>query len=171
MKNRFQLLTVAFAMIGALPLQSFSCWGHEPDAVLAGWAETVSFGKLKLTLKAKLDTGARTSSLHAQDIQMFQRDGTDWVRFAVPGKTGSKRVFERPLHRMSAVRRAGTALEKRPVVLLSACVAGIDRVAEFNLKNRSGMRFPVLIGRTFLRDDILVSSSARNLHHGQCPAR
>ena len=155
-------LCLAFSTAGSL--------AHEDGTILAGWAEIVSFENLKLSLKAKLDTGARTSSLNANSIEVFQRDGTRWVRFSVPGSQGESQ-FERPLHRMSTVRRAGTAPEKRPVILLEACVAGVRRTAEFNLRDRSGMRFPILIGRSYLRDDIVVRSNARDLHNGECPAR
>lgn len=161
----------ALAATLALMFATQTCLAHEDGTTLAGWAEPVSFQKLQLSLKAKLDTGARTSSLNASSIKLFQKDGEQWVRFAVPRRDGATRKFERPLHRMSRVRRAGTAPELRPVILLEACVAGIRRIAEFNLRDRSGMRYPVLIGRSYLRGDILVSSNAENLHDGECPAR
>ena len=171
MTRCFQVLQAVACALPAMLLQAETCLGHEQSGIVAGWAETVTFHKLGLSLKAKLDTGARTSSLHAHDIQMFSRDGAKWVQFSLRGARGEMQAFERPLHRMSTVKRAGTAPEKRPVVLLSACVAGVHRTSEFNLKNRAGMSYPVLIGRSFLGHDVLVNASAKNLHEGRCPAK
>ena len=53
----------------------------EPGKVIAGWIEKISLVEHPLTLKAKLDTGARTSSIHAINVEQFKRDDTRWVRF------------------------------------------------------------------------------------------
>lgn len=136
--------------------------------VRAGWAELVVFAEIGLELPAKLDTGARHSSLHALEIQTFERDGASWVRFTLPDQDGNIKTVARPLYRTAVIRRAGTGVEKRPVVLLRACVAGFHRTVEFNLKDRSGMLYPVLIGRSFLGSRILVDSSRKSLGTGRC---
>ena len=171
MTRRSRILLLLAGMLPSLAVHGPALHAHEQSPLIAGWSETVAFSGLGLSRKAKLDTGARTSSLHARDIQIFEKDGAQWVRFSVSFGPAGQKTFERPVHRISTVKRAGTAPEKRPVVLLDACVAGIHRRSEFNLKNREGMRYPVLIGRLFLGGNVLVDASVKNLHEGRCPVR
>ncbi|MDR1125953.1 MAG: ATP-dependent zinc protease [Deltaproteobacteria bacterium] len=106
------------------------------------------------SIKAKLDTGALTSSLGADDIELFQKDGRDWVRFTPQIKDA--RRLERPLARHSEIKRrvAETDEEyesdKRPVVLLEICFAGKKYSMEVNLADRSRFNYPLLLGRASL---------------------
>ncbi len=154
--------------ISALAFAATTSLAQNDPPVRAGWAERMVFPNLELSLAAKLDTGARTSSLHAARIHEIEVNGKPWIRFTLTLPNHKTTTVERPLHRTVAIRRAGTTLETRPVVLLTACVAGVKRQAEFNLTSRAGMTYPVLIGRTFLQDDILVDSSKKNLKAGSC---
>ena len=116
-----------------------------------GWVEKAELKPWDIMVKAKLDSGAPTSSLDARDIERFEKDGEDWVRFRFEmedeesGETVSEDV-ERPLYRRLAVRGAG-GRDERPVVLLNLCVGDTVYEEQFSLRNRGKMNFPVLLGR------------------------
>lgn len=103
------------------------------------------------SIKAKLDTGALTSSLGADNIELFQKDGRDWVRFTPQVKDA--RRLERPLARHSEIKRRAAEVgeeyetDKRPVVLLEICFDGKKYSIEVNLTDRSRFIYPLLIGR------------------------
>ena len=115
-----------------------------------------------------MGTGAGATSIHAVDVQRYKENGQDWVQFTVD--TGERRmVFRRAVERVVRVRRAGTAVVERPVVLLGICIAGYLQYGEVNLTDRSGMRFPLLVGRNFMGPGGLVIDSAQDfVSHPVC---
>ncbi|MEP4079297.1 ATP-dependent zinc protease [Haloferula sp.] len=121
-----------------------------------GWREyvEVSDGKLKQQMKAKLDTGALTSSIHVEEKELFERDGKKWVRFIVtdPGDENSKRLrIEAPLIRIARIKEPGGESEAREVVRLSFLIGDRKLKADFTLNNRVNMLSPVLIGRRTIK--------------------
>ena len=122
-----------------------------------GWREwvTVSDGTHDLKMQAKLDTGALTSSIHAEETKLFERDGKKWVRFVVtdPRDKESKRMrIEAPLVRIARIKEPGGESEEREVVRLSFMIGDRKMRAEFTLNNRVNMLSPVLIGRRALAE-------------------
>jgi len=145
------------------------------DTPIYGWLERIRLEPWGIELNAKLDTGARTSSLHATGIHRFQKDGKPWVRFTV-SVTDEKRAqtvrreFERPLFRDLVVRGAG-GVDHRPVVLLSVC-AGDGRYKEqFSLNDRSDMLYPMLIGRRTIKHLGVVDVTRTFLSEPTCDTR
>ena len=113
-------------------------------------------------IKAKLDTGATTSSLHAYDIEDFERDGEEWVRFRVrpwQRSTDDEVEVECRVDDRRKVRSSNGQAQKRYVVLMNLIVAGREVTAEVTLTNRDKMGYRMLIGREALRNGIDVSSS------------
>lgn len=126
-----------------------------------GWVENGLLLPENLPVKAKLDTGAQTSSLDAKDLRRFERDGESWVRFTVEVKEEGKNrrvTFERKVVRDVKVRGAGGE-ERRPVVLMSICIGERLYDEQFSLNNRSKMIYPVLIGRRTLEQMGMVDVS------------
>jgi hypothetical protein len=121
-----------------------------------GWREWVQIGQTKMKLAAKLDTGALTSSIHAEEKELFERDGKKWVRFIVtdPGEKDSPRTrIEAPLVRIAHIKgEAGGKSEAREVVRLNFTLGERKLRADFTLNNRSNMLSPVLIGRTTIKE-------------------
>lgn len=117
-----------------------------------GWREWVFIDGGEFL--AKLDTGAHTSSIHAENQVMFERDGDKWVRFEVLRKKGSeprKVRLEAPLVRTTLIKRPGAESELRNVVKLSYRVGDRQVRGEFTLNDRGNMIAPVLIGRSGLK--------------------
>jgi hypothetical protein len=122
-------------------------------------------------IKAKLDTGARTSSIHAFATTVFSRDGVDWVRFRVRPWQESQDdevVVECPVHDRRRVRSSSGHVQERFVVLMRVVLVGREMVAEVTLSNRDQMGFRMLIGREALRHGFDVSS-ARSFLGGRAP--
>ncbi|MFF7708403.1 RimK/LysX family protein [Pseudomonas sp. NPDC007930] len=114
---------------------------------------------IDLEVAAKLDTGAVTASLSARDIQRFKRDGQPWVRFYLAIDNAHSHPIERPLARVSRIKRRagdydprqGEAYTARPVVALNVCMGNVQRTLEVNLTDRSAFQYPLLIGAEGLK--------------------
>lgn len=133
----------------------------DPVQVL-GWKEWVvlSDGTHSLKLEAKLDTGADTSSIHAMDKKLFERDGKKWVRFVVGAPQQPERIrIEAPLVRIAHVKKPGGPSQVREVVRLPLELGGRRLKADFTLSDRSNMKMPVLLGRALLCELGWVDSS------------
>lgn len=122
-------------------------------------------------IKAKIDTGARTSSLHAFGIREFRRDGEDWVRFWVKPWQDSQEdavEVECPVHDRRAVRSSSGHAQERFVVELLIRLHDREVLAEVTLSNRDEMGFRMLIGREALRQGYVVDP-ARSFVGGRAP--
>jgi hypothetical protein len=139
---------------------------------IAGWREWVSLpGAGVPWIKAKLDTGARTSSLHAFDLEEVQRGAGSIVRFGVHPWQNSDEdavVVECPVHDRRSVRSSSGHTEERIVVLMDVVLMGRTMTAEVTLTNRDEMGFRMLIGREALRQGFIVDS-ARSFVGGRAP--
>ncbi|WP_417512057.1 ATP-dependent zinc protease [Microbacterium sp.] len=127
---------------------------------LIGWREWVSLPDAGIDwIKAKIDTGARTSSLHAFDIVEFDREGEDWVRFRVnpwQDTDADATIVECPIHDRREVRSSSGHAQQRLVVLLAIRLVDHAIIAEVTLSNRDEMGFRMLIGREALRRGFIV---------------
>lgn len=137
-----------------------------------GWVEMASLEPWGVELKAKLDTGALTSSLHATDIERFEKDGEDWVRFTVDVENEANgeevsREFEKPLYREVTLRGAG-GVDHRPVVVMGLCMAGVIHEEQFSLEDRSDMIYPLLIGRRAIQHLGIVDVTRTFLNDADC---
>lgn len=125
-----------------------------------GWREWVRLDALGLPpIKAKIDTGARTSALHAFNVRAFRRRGQKWVRFRVHPHQGDQqyavtcefRVVDR-----RPVTDSGGHTSKRYVILCPLTMQGHTWPVELTLTNRDSMLFRILVGRTALKGRFLV---------------
>lgn len=134
----------------------------------AGWIEDVWIGDPGAPLAAKLDTGAATSSLHAEGIRAVNRGGGEHVTFNFADGTGKRHTLDAPVVRWTRIKRAGAEPDERPVVRLALCLAGVTEETEFTLADRSRLDYPVLVGRSFLAGRVVVDSALKNTADGTC---
>ncbi len=131
-----------------------------PSPVVAGWREWVALPDFEVPwVKAKLDTGARSSAIHAFDVEEFDRDGVPWVGFAIHPWQRSELdtvLVELPIADRRVVRSSTGHEEERLVVTTTIQVVGLDLSAELTLTNRDEMGFRMLVGREALRGSVLV---------------
>ncbi|HKK14440.1 MAG TPA: RimK/LysX family protein [Gammaproteobacteria bacterium] len=139
------------------------------DQTVVGWVEQVRIYPGALSVRAKVDTGAKTSSLNCDCIQTFQREGKPWVRFTVTNTQGRSTSLERPVVREVIIKRHYGREQKRPVIRLGLCMAGVYKQTDVNLVDRSGFNYQMLIGRRFLQQDFIVNPSRTFLTKPACP--
>ncbi|MDM9594913.1 ATP-dependent zinc protease [Pseudomonas guariconensis] len=144
--------------------------GQAGEKTVYGLNEYARLSDLDLEVAAKLDTGAKTASLSARDIKRFKRNGESWVRFYLAIDAAHSHPIERPLARVSKIKRRagdynpdeGKAYTARPVIELDICMGQARRTIEVNLTDRSAFQFPLLIGSEALKHfDALVDPSLK----------
>ncbi len=121
-----------------------------------GEAEYITIKPDNIRLKARIDTGATTSSIHATEIKLFERDGKKWVKFNLTRSNGQKVPMKKPVIRTIEVKRHGETQQSRPVIKLDVIMGKIKKTTQFSLTDRSQFKFPVLIGRSFLKNIAIV---------------
>ncbi|MEM8805577.1 MAG: ATP-dependent zinc protease [Cyanobacteria bacterium P01_G01_bin.38] len=135
---------------------------QQSDLPVMGWREWLTLPNLGIPdIKAKIDTGARSSALHAFDIEMFQRQGTDFVRFKVhPHQRNNTEIItaEAKLLDVRLVRNSGGQTERRPVIQTVVALAGQQWSVELTLTNRDEMGFRMLLGRQAVRQRFLIDA-------------
>lgn len=133
-----------------------------------GWREWLALPDIGIAaIKAKVDTGARTSCLHAFYVEPFRRSGQDYVRFGVhPLQNDTQQILhcEAQIADQRQVSDSGGHRELRYVIRTRLQVLDFDDDIELTLTNRDSMRFRMLLGRTALiAADLLVDSAASYL--------
>lgn len=122
---------------------------------LLGWREWVLFSDLGLPMiKAKVDTGARTSCLHAFEVEKFKHNNADWVRFKVhPYQKNNEDIVvcEAPIHDLRLVTDSGGHSEERFVIKSRIKIGSWEDDIEITLTARDSMKFRVLLGRTAMK--------------------
>lgn len=135
----------------------------EPAPTVVGWREWVALPQAEVAwVKAKVDTGARSSSIHAFDLDVFEQDGQEWVRFSIHPwqKSDEDRVeLSLPVLDRREVRSSNGQVELRYAVALDVTLAGRTVTTVMTLSNRDEMGFRMLIGREALERGFLVDSS------------
>lgn len=140
------------------------------DKIALGRVEWVGLPTLGTYLKARIDTGASLASLSATEITTFERDGREWIRFRlgltredVAVQTARETWFELPVRRYVRIVQA-TGVERRPVISLPITLGPMEQQVEFTVNDRTRLTHPVLLGRRFMMDLVLVDVSRTFVH-------
>lgn len=127
-----------------------------------GWRERVALPELGISdIKAKIDTGARSSALHAFDVETFERDGKEMVRFKVhpyQRDTHCTAIAQAEISDWREVRNSGGHAQLRPVIQTIVELGGRKWSIELTLTNRDVMGFRMLLGRQAVRRRFLVDA-------------
>lgn len=127
-----------------------------------GWREWVALPRLGVpTIKVKVDSGARSSALHAFDVEEYRHRGAPWVRFAVHPlqRNGQATVYcEAALDEYRTVRSSGGHETRRPVIVTEVELMNLRWSIELTLASRDAMGFRMLLGRQAVRNRFLVDT-------------
>lgn len=141
------------------PKQPTKTVDHAP---IIGGVERVYFDGIKTPFHARIDTGAETSSIDAQNITPFERDGEKWVSFELVNRSsGEKLKFEKPVKRRTIIVRTGKE-ERRYVVRLKIRMGKNLITSDFSLNDRSKFEYQALIGRNIINGRYIVDTSVSN---------
>src|SRR4051812_33613548 len=136
------------------------------DLITIGWRERLSLPDLGLELKAKIDTGARTSALHVAWLEEFEREGRGWLRFALDTTRGKSalRICEALAVDRREVTDSGGHTTARWFIRSTVSLARQRFDAEINLTDRGNMLFPMLLGRSALCGRFVVDPERSYMH-------
>jgi hypothetical protein len=143
--------------------------GNSSAHVLIGRKEYVQFPEWKLRkVRAKIDTGARTSALDTKRYEVRQLDDGSYrarVVLRIRNARGRLRVVDAPVLGFVAVRSSNGMDENRPLIETTLSMGGVVKRVRFTLTCRRAMRYRVLLGRTALVPEFLVDVSQQYLQH------
>ena len=127
-----------------------------PELSIIGWREMLTLPDLKIErIKAKIDTGARTSALHAFNCHEFQQDGKTMIRFTIHPLQRDRNYSiqaDAELLEYRKVTNSGGQAQIRPVILTTVQLGELQWQVELTLTNRDLMGFRMLLGRQAVRD-------------------
>jgi hypothetical protein len=153
-------LYFSIATLGIISLV-FVSPGAAQGKQVVGWLEKVCIYPGNLVVIAKLDTGAKNSSLNASNITEFTRNGEQWVRFNVTNRYSKTVTIERKVHRIVKIKNHDGTPQSRLAILLGICLGSFYKEVEVNLADRSHFNYQMLIGRSFLHSNVIVDPSIK----------
>ena len=127
---------------------------------IIGAIENVRLVPPNIVLKARIDTGAKTTSIDARNITPFERDGKEWVRF-VCHSDKKEHTIERKIVKTILIKRHGKESQRRYVVDMRIVLGNVSQLIPVTLNDRETYAYPILIGRNFLRDYFIVDVSKK----------
>jgi hypothetical protein len=130
---------------------------------IVGALEWATVEPVNLALEARIDTGAETSAIHAEDIQMVEKDGKRYVRFNLVNPENKEKIgMEERVRRKVLIKQPDAEPDRRYVVELWISLGELRSLVEVTLSDRLDYEYPLLIGRNFLVDAVIVDVSR---HH------
>jgi len=162
---------LSLAIILGMPFLGAASTATQEKHII-GWVETVQIIPEKISLSAKIDTGADHSSLNAIDPMEFMKGEEKWIRFSISLKKDKAVTLERPILRFAKIKRKGKTSQKRAVVLLDLCIGTMkQKEVPVNLADRTRFKYPMLIGRSFLKGSAIVDASLTFTQSSSCPVQ
>jgi len=148
--------------ISATPIKK----GKKPkrSPTLIGWRERIALPDLGLEgVEAKIDTGARTTAIHASHIRTFEKDGTPWVMFHPEhDRLDADSTLQMPVHDRRAITNTSGIPDERIIIRTTLQIAGHALTVDVSLADRADMAFPIIIGRSALKRGRLIVDSGKS---------
>lgn len=165
---KFALFSVLAVLLTSTFSVSYATTGstryeHASDGkLLLGEKEWVKVDTIGVVAKARVDTGATTSSISAVNIKPFERDGKKWVKFRLAHDNKESGVLEsRVVRTVRIIQSSAEGYDRRYVVSLPITIGDVTENTEFTLRDRQHLNYPVLLGRTYLKGTAIVDVSRK----------
>lgn len=130
--------------------------------LILGSQEWVYVPSIKQNFRARVDTGATTSSISAVGIESFERDGKDWVKFRIEHEGIESEEMSVPVERWVKIRQSTSdTTHRRPVIMSWIQIGDVKEKTEFTLADRTHLSYPLLLGRSFFKDVAVVDVSRK----------
>ena len=129
----------------------------EPGKIIIGRAENIRINPGNMIVAARIDTGATTTSLGIDEMQIINEDGTEWVEGKVNGVPVKFKVLQ-----YLKIKRHGAKSLRRPVTRLNLTLGNVSENVNVTLTDRSKFKYQMLIGRNYLYDHFIVDVSLKN---------
>ncbi|WP_220718953.1 ATP-dependent zinc protease family protein [Agarivorans litoreus] len=128
--------------------------------IRAGYVEQATVEGLSIPVK--LDTGADVSSMHAEQVKRFDKNGKPMVTFTYRNSDGLEQKFTREVvDEMTIKARVGEKADSRPVVMMEVKLGNVTETVRVNLQNRENFSYSMILGKNYLRNGFVVSSDGR----------
>ncbi len=140
------------------------------EKIVVGWLERVYLPEYGFALRAKIDTGAKHSSIHAVDVEYIENEKAEGsrVRFKTMYREGRYRIIEADVLREVEIRKSNLISRTRPEIELEICLAGVRKRIRVNLADRGGMNYRMILGRKALEGDFMVDVSKKFVGGSGC---
>ena len=135
---------------------------------IIGWVENVGVSRASNIVKAKIDTGADSSSLHCDYITPYERDGDSWVKFSIKDVNGKTISYNKKITANVKVKRHFGDVQKRYAVRMGFCIGSQYGETDVSLVDRSGFNYDLLIGRKFLKGMFIVDPAKTFITQPSC---
>ena len=132
-----------------------------PSPMVIGALEHVTAEPPGIKLTARIDTGAKSSSIHASNVVRFEREGERWVSFDISDDDGALIPLKMPVERRVRITQANGEIQRRYVVKMWLSLGDIREKVDVTLADRGDLTYPLLIGRNFLMDIAIVDVSKK----------
>lgn len=137
---------------------------------IIGWLEEVYLPQYDFVIKAKIDTGAKNSSIHAMDVEYVKEVTGERgrIRFKTMDLKKRCQIIEADLVREAHIKKSSFITRTRPEIELEICLGGIRKRIRVNLEDRGGMNYRMILGRTALEGDFIVDVSKKYIAGPGC---
>ncbi len=135
---------------------------------IAGWIEEINIAGSKAKVKAKLDSGANTSSIDADIIKIYDKDNKKYIIYRINMSDKKQETFESVIVRWVRIKTKTGKFIRRPVVKMDFCIADKLINDEVNLADRAHFLYPVLIGRNMMQNNVLIDVSKKFITTPRC---
>jgi hypothetical protein len=144
------------ALLGSLMILFLAPFPAFAGKIVIGQIEKAALDNSGFLVHAKIDTGARNSSLNAENYKLSRKGDDKWIRFDVINRMGKVLSLNKRIIRFAKIKRKGATVQQRPVIELEICIGTIKKQVEVNLVNRSNFNYQMLIGQSFLKPNFVV---------------
>ena len=137
---------------------------------IIGWLEEVYLPQYDFVMKAKIDTGAKNSSIHAMDVEYVKKVTGERprIRFKTMDLKRRYQIIEADVVREARIKKSASITRTRPEIELEICLGGVRKRIRINLADRGEMNYRMILGRTALEGDFIVDVSKKYIAGSGC---